>query len=175
VIYLRTALASAVLVSASVASAADSLCQKLKDYAEAQWSERGDPVPRYWVEFHWGFEQDPNTFWSWGCKRSDDQASKELCAWLMENTSREFRATLPINVQKCMGYGFPSDAVTEWRFTEGEVRGQAEDGSWLVLEIGSTGMQPGESAVRISFDSVDRRLEPDELPPLRSLVSSDRP
>ena len=169
---MRLLVAAAMLVAASSANATDELCAKLDAYAKAQWAEKGDTIPRYWVEFHWGNDPDPNSFWSWGCRHSADASSVSFCKWLMENTNQEFRAELPIRVQRCMGYHFPPKAVTEWQFTDGAVRHQAPDGSWLVLEVSSQGMQPGESAVRISFDSVDRNLDPDELPPIRTMASS---
>jgi hypothetical protein len=171
--WLHLPLASALLVAASSANAADQLCAQLDAYAKAQWAEKGDSIPRHWVEFHWGNDPDPNTIWSWGCSHSKDESSVSFCKWLMKNTNQEFRSELPIRVQRCMGYDFPPKSVTEWQFTDGVVRHQAPDGSWLVLEVGSQGMRLGESAVRISFNSVDRRLDPDELPSIGSMPASN--
>jgi len=163
--------ATALLVRAHAVEAADPLCKELEAFAAAQLSEKGDPIPRYWVEFHWGFAPDPNTFWSWGCRHSDDAAATRLCDWLMENISREFRSSLPIGVQKCMGYKFPRNAISDWNISEGIISLPARDGSWLILEISSLGMPSGESAVRISLESVDRKFDPDELPPMESFAS----
>ncbi|HEX7712347.1 MAG TPA: hypothetical protein VF418_15555 [Sphingomonadaceae bacterium] len=167
--WARFLIAIGLVTGASAANAADVICDKLDDYAKAQWAQKGDPIQRYWVEFHWGIDTDPDTFWSWGYGHSNDVASANLCKWLMDNTNQEFRSELPIRVQRCMGYRFPRYAPTEWQFTDGVVRHQAHDGSWLVLEVSSQGMRSGESAVRISFDSVDRNLDPEELPPIRSM------
>ena len=169
---LRLSVAATLLVASASANAADALCAKLDDYAKAQWAARDDAIPKHWVEFHWGNDPDPNAIWSWGCSHSKDESSVSFCKWLMKNTNQEFRSELPIRVQRCMGYGFPLKSVTEWQFTDGVVRHQAADGSWLVLEVRSQGMRPGESAVRISLDSVDRKLVPDELPPIRSMAPS---
>ena len=151
------------------ASAADALCGKLETFAREQEAEVADPMPRHWVEFHWGVDTDPNTFWSWGCRHSSDQSSQQLCAWLMENTSREFRDYLPLRVQKCFGYRFPKQAWSGWHVSEGMIEHQRRNGSWLVLEIASKGLQQGEGAVRISYNTVDRRLDPDELEPIQPL------
>jgi hypothetical protein len=170
---LQLSVATTLLIVASNANAADALCAKLDEYAKAQWAERGDTIPRHWVEFHWGNDPDPKTIWSWGCSHSKDESSVTFCQWLMKNTNQEFRSELPIRVQRCMGYGFPPKSVTEWQLTDGAVKHQERDGSWLVLELSSQGMQEGESAVRISFDSVDRQLDPDELPPIQSMSVSN--
>jgi hypothetical protein len=170
---LPKVLASGLLLWATGAHAADPLCGKLIDYAKAQWAEKGGTIPRHWVEFHWGNDSDPKTIWSWGCRHSKDQSSTSFCHWLVNNTNQEFRSELPIRVQRCMGYTFPSRAISEWQLTDGAVKHQERDGSWLILELTSRGMQEGESAVRIYFDSVDRELEPDELPSIQTMPASN--
>lgn len=167
--YLYLVIASVLLVGTSNANAADPLCGILKDYARAQWAERTDPAPRHWVEFHWGTDPDPLALWSWGCRHSDDVASAQLCNWLLDNTSHEFRSILPIRIQKCMGFRFPGAAKAYWGLTDGQVSRAGHDGTSIVLELSCRGMAPAESAIRISFDSDDRRLEPDELPPIASM------
>lgn len=152
--------------------AQEPLCDRLEEFASAQWSEPSDPIPRQWVEFHWGIEADTANRWSWGCRDAGDAASGEFCDWLMDNTSRGFHTGLPVGVLQCMGDEFPAQAATEWQLSEGEFRRQAKDGSWLVLEVASSGMAPGESAVRISFDSDDRRLDPEELPPMQAFAAT---
>lgn len=107
---LHAILAIFIAQIAAPISAKDALCDQLDKFVRDQKSETTDPLPRHWVEFHWGVDSDPNSIWSWGCWHSEDQSSKEFCAWLMDNTSREFRSKLPINVQQCMGYRFPRQA-----------------------------------------------------------------
>jgi hypothetical protein len=152
---------------AAQANAADQLCQELKDFVRAQEAETADPMPRHWVEYHWGI--DPHAIWSWGCRDSKDASSKEFCGFLLDNTSREFRNQLPIRVQQCFGYRFPRQASGGWHMNEGEVRHQLKNGSWIVMELTSIGLQPGESAVRILYDTVDREIEPQELDPIKPL------
>lgn len=154
---------------ASQARASDAICGQLEEFAKGQESEKADPMPRHWAEFHWGIDPDPNTFWSWGCRNSNDASSKVLCGYLMDHTSREFRNMLPIRILKCWGYRFPDDAGFGWRVRDGQILHQRKNGSWLVMDIAANGLEPGESAIRISYDTVDRRLDPDELEPVRSL------
>jgi hypothetical protein len=157
------------LLLAGHARASGSLCEELEKFAKDQEAERANPMRRHWVEFHWGIDPDPNTFWSWGCRHSDDSFSKQFCGYLMENTSREFRNTLPIRVLKCWGYRFPKDAGHGWHVGEGHFTHERKNGSWLVMDIASFNLQQGELAVRFSYDTVDRRLDPDDLEPIQPL------
>ena len=50
---------------------------------------------------------------------------------------------------------------------------QRKNGSWLVMEIVSKGLQPGEMAVRISYNTVDRKFEPANLEPVQPLRAGD--
>lgn len=68
-----------------------------------------------------------------------------------------------------MGYEFPDGAVNGWWVSEGQVSQRFDDGSWLNMEITKTNLQPKELAIRLSVDSVERRLKPDELPPIEPL------
>lgn len=155
------------------AGASDILCSQLDEFALAQEAEPAEPMPRHWVEFHWGIDPDPNSFWSWGCRNSNDVSSKSLCSYLLESTSREFRNTLPIRILKCWGYRFPKDAGYGWHVSEGHFIQQRKNGSWLVMDIASRGLQPDEQAIRISYDTVDRKLEPDELPAVQPLQDGE--
>ena len=69
--WARFLIAIGLVTGASAANAADVICDKLDDYAKAQWAQKGDPIQRYWVEFHWGIDTDPDTFWSWGYGHSN--------------------------------------------------------------------------------------------------------
>lgn len=160
--------AAVLLAVPQAASAAEPLCEQLEAFAAAQWSEPDDPAPRHWVEFHRGIQGDAANRWSWGCRHSGDEASEVFCDWLMDQTSRGFQAALPANVLRCLDDEPAGKAANAPVLLSGVIRRQAQDGSWLVLETASTGMRPGESAVRISFDSDDRRFEPDELPAIRA-------
>jgi hypothetical protein len=68
-----------------------------------------------------------------------------------------------------MGYRFPRDAVNGWHMRDGEITHMRKDGSWLRLKFVTQELKPSGTAVRISFDSVDRKLEPDELDPFEPL------
>jgi hypothetical protein len=158
---------------ATPAYASDKLCHELEKFVTVQEEEKAIPMPRHWVEFHWGIDPDPNTFWSWGCRHAADSSSKQLCAYLLDNTSREFRNTLPLRIQQCMGYRLPKQAWSGWHVSDGVIKHQRKNGSWLVMEIVSQGLQQGESAVRISYDTVDRKLEPVELDPVMPLFAGE--
>lgn len=160
--------AAALLAAPQTAQAAEQLCDELNAFAAGQWSEPDDPAPRHWVEFHRGVQADTANRWSWGCRYSGDEASKALCDWLMDNTSREFHAALPVNVLKCLGNVTPEQATDAAQLVEGQIRRKAGDGSWLVLDIASKGMRRGESAVRISFASDARALDPEDLPAIEA-------
>ena len=148
-------------------SAAEPLCEQLAAYAAAQWAEQEEPIPRYWVEFHRGIVSDAGGGWSWGCRDAGDNASGEFCDWLMANSSRSSQAYLPFALLKCLGDQVPDQAAAERQLLQGRFRRPAGDGSWVVLEVTSSGLNPGESAIRISFDAEDRRFEPDELPAMQ--------
>ena len=158
---------------AAQASAADMLCAQLDKFVVDQEAETAEPMPRHWVEFHWGIDPDPNSFWSWGCRHSKDLSSAGFCNYLMDNTSREFRNRLPLQVLKCLGYRFPDQAWSGWKVQDGMFEHQRKNGSWLVMEIVSKGLQPGEMAVRISYNTVDRKFEPANLEPVQPLRAGD--
>jgi hypothetical protein len=166
------ACAAALLAVPQGAMAQDALCEQLDAYAAAQWNERSEPIPRYWVEFHRGIQADAGNSWSWGCRDAGDNASGEFCDWLMENSSRSFQTYLPFALLKCMGDQVPDQAAAERQFIQGKFRRQAQDGSWVVLEVTSNGLSPGESAVRISFDAEDRRFDPEELPAMQPFAAT---
>ena len=161
------------IASAAQANASDTLCGQLDRFVADQEGEEAEPMLRHWVEFHWGIDPDPNTFWSWGCRHSEDNSSRNFCNYLMNNTSHEFRNKLPIRVLKCLGYRFPEQAWSGWRVQDGVFEHQRKNSSWLVMEISSQGLQPGEMAVRISYNTVDRKLEPADLEPVRPLRVGD--
>lgn len=156
--------AAALLAVPQAASAAEPLCEQLDAFAAAQWSEPDNPAPRHWVEFHRGIDSDTANRWSWGCEHSGDAASQAFCDWLMDNTSRSFHVALPANVLSCLDDESSQRPANAPVLLSGVVRRKAKDGSWLVLETASSGMRPGESAVRISFERDDRQLDPVELP-----------
>ena len=167
--------AAALLAVPQAARAAEPLCDQLDAFAAGQWSETADPAPRHWVEFHRGIEADTLNRWSWGCRHSGDEASAQFCDWLMDNTSREFHTSLPLHVLECMGEVPREQADSASRLIEGEVRRKAKDGSWLVLEVSSNAMRRGESAVRISFESDARPLDPEDLPAMKAFEPDPEP
>ena len=162
--------AAMLLAVPQAALAAEPLCEQLEAFAAAQWSEPDDPAPRHWVEFHRGVEGEAANRWSWGCRHSGDAASEAFCDWLMDQSSRNFQATLPANVLRCLEDERAEKAANAPVLLSGGIRRKAKDGSWLVLETASTGMGPGENAVRISFASDDRQLDPEVLPPIRAFA-----
>jgi hypothetical protein len=157
------------LVTTDQANAADQMCKQLEAFVKSQEAETADPMPRHWVEFHWGIDPDPISIWSWGCRHSDDPNSGRFCNWLMNNTSREFKNHLPLRIQQCMGYHFPREAWTNWDVSDATIAHQRSNGSKLVVEIVSKGLQPNESAVRVFYDSVAHSFDPDELPAVQPL------
>ena len=83
-----------------------------------------------WMDFENGFGK--------GCEfYEDDLASKELCAWLLGNTSTEFPNRTPISILECYGYEFPS--VSTWSGWQSSIDIWTQRGQPILLEIGFSG------------------------------------
>ena len=105
-------LASALAACASQRAEPDTLCEALLDYANA-----AGPVPRS-VAFttDWALRPDPSdpeslVFGTKTCKRGDNDAGRDLCAYLMEHTSTEFASINYMRVLRCMGV----HVASSWR------------------------------------------------------------
>ena len=150
-------------VATSPAYGADTICAKLADFVAAQVADAKVQSPRHWVEIHWDWDQDPNDLpsWSKGCQHSSDASSKELCHWLFEHSSTEFRSSLPIRVLSCYGYRFPKHALYDWFVWDGEFTPDHRKGRyWLKMELAKTGLPGDESALRLSVENASN----EELP-----------
>jgi hypothetical protein len=134
-------------------------------------AETSKPAPRHFVEFHWG--QDGDAIFSKGCRHSEDTGSAKFCHWLLDNTSWEFRARLPISILQCFGYGFPKDPAGDWAVYDGQFSHEYSKGNWLKMELASKGLPGTETALRLYVDSINRNFAPDELDPVTHMASAD--
>ena len=83
-----------------------------------------------WMDFENGFGKN--------CEFDNgDLASKELCAWLPDNTSTEFPNGTPISILECYGYEFPS--ASTWSGWQSNVDIWTQREQPILLEIGFGG------------------------------------
>lgn len=143
------------------AISAESLCKTFQTLAQSA-PEQADERP--WIEFHWGIDHEQHSFWSWGCRHSNDKVSKATCDWLMENTSHEFTMMLPLAVMSCYGYHLPKYASYDWSGIAGTIKLKQGDDYALVLDLDYRGLPDGEVAIRVS------RYAPEPLPPIMPLA-----
>lgn len=163
--------AGVALLAAGPAAAQSQMCSRLRDFVRDQMAETAEPAPRHWVEFHWGF--DTSAIASKGCRHSDDQSSADLCNWLVENSSWEFRSQLPLRILDCFGFRSPRHAAYDWSVSEGSFRHRYADGTWLRMEVTDSGLPEFESALRLSVETIERQLDPDELAPIQPLTVAE--
>ncbi len=156
---------NAACVSRAIA-ASDDLCNHLRTLEASPLATADDgKAVRRWVEFRW--------WGQWmvgggsGCRHSPDQVAAATCAYLMENTSREFRASLPLRVLSCYGYSFPKFPQYDWDDWTGVVKlhGQKSDRQ-MTMEVDLTGRKSPASTVRISVVPDNPSIADGEPPPL---------
>jgi hypothetical protein len=145
------------------AAAPDQLCARLRTLETAQLP-KGE---RRWFEFHWGF--DHASFWSWGCRHSNDQLAKATCDWLMNHTNQEFSMQLPHRIMTCHGYRFPKFAYYDWDGIEGTIELRSVSDRRVQMDLNYRDLPNGEQAVRVSVGDSKTRYDPDELPPIQPM------
>jgi len=152
----------------------DETCSRLHAFEHAAFSvsANGKPVRR-WIEFHWiGAWLDFDKGFSWKCLNSDSAAAKTLCEWLIDNTSIEFQANLPLRIMKCYGYRTPDFAQwSEWK-AETELHGKDQD-RFLRLEIDQLGRASAHAAIRLSV--IPYGWNDQDRPPDALIDNSDNP
>ena len=153
----------ALAVSVATPAQADEICAKINGFIKSQLA---DPSQPHWVELHWGYDSDV-VLWSKACRNSKDADSKEFCDWLMDNTSNEFRSSVPIRILKCFGYGFPNHAIGNWAVYDGKFEAEYRDGIWANLELATKGLREGESALRLSVVGIDGKAPEENLSEIR--------
>jgi hypothetical protein len=126
---------------------------------------------RRWVEFHWHFDQDLASIWSWACRHSKDQLAGATCGWLMHHTNQEFSMALPQRIMACHGYRFPKFAVYDWTGMEGTIELRGATGRRVLMDLNYRDLPNGEQALRVSVEDSNERYEPDELPPIKPMTS----
>jgi hypothetical protein len=152
--------------AAGASEASSDICEQLRilEANPLSTGEDGKPVRR-WVEFRWWGDWIVNG--GWGCRQSGDQTAKSVCTYLMDNTSREFRAELPIRILTCYGYGFPQFPQYDWSDWTATVRlhGRKDDRK-VVMDVDLGGRKSLTSTVRVSVVPNDPGKDDQEPPPL---------
>lgn len=158
------------LLQPTAAIASDAICQRLNDFHSKPFTDEVRPEGRRWLEVHWtGFWMDFDNGFGKQCRSSPVDASRELCQWLIENSSAEFPSALAIRVLECYGYRFP--ALSRWRGWRSDVPILNRE-RWLLLEIDFFTLSGQAGAIRLSSfaDSEDDATV--ELPPLSKWEST---
>jgi hypothetical protein len=167
--------AFAASIGSSVPAAAatvDPLCQVLRHFEVATNGTQAHE--RRWIEFHWGFDADPNTLWSWGCRHSAHASATATCAWLKDHTNQEFTMQLPMGVMRCYGYRFPRYADYDWDGMLGTITLRGHRGRRLILDLNYRDLPHGESAMRLAIEESGVSYEPDEQEPIRPMASDEQ-
>jgi hypothetical protein len=146
-------LAAAVGLALAAPAQATELCDQVKAFVQAPLAKGSDGKPvRRWVELHWvGVWMDVDHGWTRTCKQAEDASSHALCGWLVNNSPFEFADTLPKDIMKCFGYGFPrpNDTWFPWVATMTFKHGSPDD-RFVVLETDFRNRKSTESAMRLS-------------------------
>jgi hypothetical protein len=143
------------------ACAATELCKTIAKFETDETVKAGR---RPWIEFHWGFDTNPNVIWSWGCRYSSEIVASQTCKWLERNTNQEFAMKLPQDIMRCYGYRFPQSASLDWSAMAGAIMLRHRSGHDLLLEMSYRDLPNGENAMRLSVAS-DVALPPIERMP----------
>lgn len=157
---------SLVWTSRAIASP-DDICEQLRVLETSPLTVVDDgKAVRRWVEFNW--QGDWMVGGSWGCRHSHDKVGAAVCAYLMNHTSREFRASLPLRVLSCYGHSFPKYAQYDWTDWTASVKlhGQKDDRQ-MIMDIDLAARRSSAATVRISVipeDPSKLDKEPDPLP-----------
>lgn len=154
--YLSTVAVTVGLIAAvngAEAATNDEICHHLRAFEIAPFASGSDgkPISRS-VTFIWSghwLGEDMR----WGCRRKkDDAVSVALCSYMMENTSLEFRAALPVRVLRCYGYSLPKSAPLDWAPWKADVklRGRGRDRT-LSLHVN---LDPGAADAEVGISAV---------------------
>lgn len=153
-------------LGASPAWAGDEICARIEAFQRAPFEEGGAATPARWVEVRWEGNIGGADGWGLACTRSEDDASAQLCDWLVGNTSMEFSGNLPKRILECFGYAFPSpwSGWREWR-SDLDLVGA---GRPLLLQIDLTEAAPSRVVRLVSFAEGQSEATVD-LPPLNRI------
>jgi hypothetical protein len=98
------------------------------------------------------------------CRHSSDVTSKELCGWLVRNTSQEFPDLLPRKILTCHGYRFPDLSTwDQWKSVINLSNGSANQ---ISLTIDFTDRKIADRAIRLAVLADDSSAAVESLPPL---------
>lgn len=157
------------LAGAAQAASGDDICRQLQAFETAPFAKGADGKSiRRSVTFRWIGPWMIDA--AWRCDRDQaDSAAVKLCAYLMDNTSIEFRNNLPMRVMRCYGYRFPKYAAYDWHDWAGSftLHPPGSDRE-LELEVDLDSRLDPDAAVRISAlpDNADRSKDDADPPPL---------
>ena len=160
------------LLSAQPALAANKLCDVIENFETAIPAKTDNRRERRWIEFHWGFDQSPDTIWSWGCQHSTQAIAGQTCAWLKSNTNQEFAMVLPQDIMTCYGYRFPQFAANDWSGMMGRIKLRGHNGNRLLLDLNYYDLPHGERAMRLAVETEDGDYSPEELPSIATMPMS---
>ncbi|MBB3359867.1 MULTISPECIES: hypothetical protein [unclassified Novosphingobium] len=159
---------ASVAISQPVA-AATPLCEVIKKFEGSAPEPLDDPHQKRWIEFHWGFDRDPDTMWSWGCRHSKQMIASQTCHWLEEHTNQEFAMALPQGTMQCYGYKFPKYALTDWSRIAGAIKLRGRAKHHLLLELNYRDLPNGEVAIRLSVEALNEGTGSQEMPPIEPM------
>lgn len=152
--------------------AATTLCDVVKNFETAVPAKIDNPRERRWISFHWGFDNSPDTLWSWGCQHSTQAIAGQTCAWLKDNTNQEFAMMLPQAIMACYGYRFPRHAENDWSELKGTIALHGRNGNRLLLDLNYHDLPNGEVAMRLAVETEDGNYTLEELPPIATMPVS---
>ncbi len=155
----------------SISARADTLCDHLRRYERASFEDNSsnDGLPDRWVELHWvGFWMDFDRGFGKACVHSEDKESRDLCSWLIKNSSTEFPTYLPFSILECYGYDFPRP-YPDWAQWKSQIDILSK--RWLTLDVDFTGWETETGAIRLGvYGDEDSPWE--DRPPLAPLPDS---
>lgn len=162
------------LASLGAPAYGNELCDRVAEYeaVDSEGASQPDGLADRWVELHWvGSWLDFDNGFGKTCIHSEDVASRQLCGWLLENSSTEFPQMLPIGILECYGYSFPSPRPS-WAGWRASV--ELTTDRWLTLDIDFTRWEGETGAIRLrAYDEAETPWE--DMPPLGPLRGSARP
>ncbi len=161
----------------SFASPPDDLCRQIDAFEAAPLALGKDQKElRRSIIFSWDGPWLAGGYWACAHK---DTSGETLCAYLMQNSSHEFRAGLPKRILKCANASFPDHGEVDWSNQAASIvlTGKVETRK-LRLDIDLAHKPPSDwDAVRLSVipksPSRDDK-DPPELGLLRPAVGSGK-
>lgn len=152
----------------SGAAHANELCRQLRSFERASFEAATPAESNRWIELHWvGAWLDFDAGFGLACRHSADDASRDLCRWLVDNSSLEFASYVPFGMLECRGYSFPRP-YPDWSGWQSSITMFGRGERMLVLEV-AFGRFESEAALRLSAypNSAARWRQPlPELEPL---------